>query len=204
MSGDDFVYVVDDDDAVRDSLVALLAAADLAVRSYASAEALLEALERLQSGCIITDVQMPGMTGLELLSHLKGRTNEFPVIILTGRADVPMAVEALKNGASDFIEKPYESLTLLAAVQRALTLRSRDQAQVNTMSEHVRRVAGLSARERDVLAGLVSGLSNKEIARDLNISPRTVESYRANIMTKTRAGSLSELVRITLLTGAAV
>jgi two-component system response regulator FixJ len=201
MNGDGFVYVIDDDDAVRDSLVALLASAGLAVRSYAAAEAFLDALDHLSGGCVVTDVQMPGMTGLQLLDRLKGRTGEFPVIVLTGQADVRMAVEALKNGASDFIEKPFESDALLAAVQRALAHRSQSQSQATLLAESAQRIAGLSARERDVLGGLVAGHSNKEIARGLNISPRTVETYRANIMTKTRAGSLSELVRITLLTG---
>jgi two-component system response regulator FixJ len=201
MSDDDFVYVVDDDDAVRDSLAALLASADLAVRSYASAEAFLEVFDRLPGGCVVTDVQMPGLTGLELLDRLQGRIGAFPVIVLTGQADVRMAVEALKIGASDFIEKPFESAALLAAVQRALARRSEGQAQASAHADHAQRIASLSARERDVLRGLVAGSSNKEIARDLDISPRTVESYRANIMTKTRAGSLSELVRITLLAG---
>jgi two-component system response regulator FixJ len=199
MSGDALVHVVDDDDAVRDSLAALLSAAGFGVRAYASAPAFLSHVDQFDRGCVVTDVQMPGMSGLELLSRLSDRARAFPVIVLTGLADVPMAVEALKNGAWDFIEKPFDSEVLLSAVRAALDRLSETRARTSSIADYSQRVASLSARERDVLTGLVAGSSNKEIARSLDISPRTVESYRANIMMKTQAGSLSELVRMVLL-----
>lgn len=198
IAGDALVHVIDDDDAVRDALSVLLGSAGLAVRSYSSAPAFLSGLDRLNRGCVITDVQMPEMTGLELLSQLTGRSNDFPVIVLTGLGDVPMAVEALKNGASDFIEKPFDSQVLLTAVQNALTRLQTQQTRSNAVADYAQRIEGLTARERDVLKGIVAGASNKEVARELGISPRTVESYRASIMVKMQAGSLSELVRMVL------
>lgn len=195
------VHVVDDDAAVRESIAFLLDTADLPARTYESAPALLSRLETLEPGCIVTDVRMPEMTGLELVRALKAKGVPHPVIVITGHADVPLAVEAMKAGVSDFLEKPFDDEALLAAVQSALT-RSEADGEADARKAEVRaRLDSLSVRERQVLDGLVAGRPNKVIAYDLGISPRTVEVYRANLMDKTRAGSLSELVRMALLAG---
>lgn len=192
------VHVIDDDDAVRDSLAVVLEAAGLTVSSYASAGAFLEQVDKAPSGCVVTDVCMPEMSGLELLKRLSDRLPQFPVIVLTGEADVPTAVEALKNGALDLIEKPYSAQTIVDAVRQALTQLEVRSDRDSRRSEVAERLAALSAREREVLEGVVKGDSNKEIARHLGISPRTVEAYRANLMMKMGAESLSELVRMTI------
>jgi two-component system response regulator FixJ len=193
------VHVIDDDEFVREMLSALLSAAGYDVQTYESPRSFLERLPALASGCVITDVQMPDMTGLQLLQHMQARLTEFPTIVLTGIADVPLAVEALKSGASDFIEKPFDSLAVLKAVRSAMLGLSGAAEQSGRKAEHIDRIGTLTPRERDVLRGLVAGCSNKAIGRDLEISPRTVENYRATLMVKMQAGSLSELVRMTLL-----
>ena len=192
------VHVIDDDDAVRDSLAMLLDASGFSVSAYASASAFLDGLDQATSGCVITDVQMPEISGLDLLRRLSDRLAQFPVIVLTGEADVPMAVEALKNGALDLIEKPYSAATIVAAVRQALTQLEARDAKTSQRSENAQRIAALSAREREVLEGVLKGGSNKEIARELGISPRTVEAYRANLMMKMGAESLSDLVRMAI------
>jgi len=196
---DPVVHVIDDDDAARDALTFLLSAADFPVRSYSSAQAFLESIPRDDGGCVITDVRMPDIDGIELLRRLKHKEVSWPVIVITGHGDVPLAVEAMKLGAVDFIEKPYEGEVLLGAVRFALTARvtnvQRDAERIGFQE----RISSLSSRERQVLDGLVGGKPNKIIAHDLGISPRTVEIYRANVMTKMQAKSLSHLVRMVLV-----
>ena len=191
------VHVIDDDEAVRQSLAFLLGSAGLTVRLYDSAPAFLAGLSNVKSGCLITDIRMPGMTGLELLHALRARACGLPTIVITGHGDVPLAVEAMKAGAVDFIEKPFDQQVLLGAVQTAL---ERGGGTLGEESHIVAaRLAALSARERQVLDGLIAGHSNKAIAHELGISPRTVEVYRANLMAKMEAKSLSELIRMAIL-----
>ena len=199
MTNEPVVHVVDDDPAMRDSLAFLLDTAGLASRTYDSAGALLAETDGLAPGCIVTDVRMPGMTGLEMVRRLTESGVRHPVIVMTGHADVPLAVEALRAGVSDFIEKPFDDEALLASIRTALAAQA-GPADDNGQDPAVReRLASLSARERQVLDGLVAGRANKVIAYDLGISPRTVEVYRANVMTKMQARSLSELVRMSIL-----
>ena len=201
MPGSAVVHIIDDDEALRESLAFLLGTAHLEVRAYESATAFLDALPRAEPGCIITDVRMPGISGVELLRRLKSLGAAFPVIVITGHGDVPLAVEAMKLGAVDFLEKPFEDDALIAAVQSALGRHEHDARRAAEKAETFGRIASLSARERQVLDGLVAGNPNKTIAFDLGISPRTVEIYRANVMTKMKATSLSDLVRMALLGG---
>ena len=201
MSHEQVVHVVDDDVAVRQSLAFLLGSAGLSVRLYDSALSFLSALPGVVNGCIVTDIRMPEMDGLELQRHLHNRGIDLPVIVITGHADVPMAVEAMKAGAVDFIEKPFDDEALLSAIRTALDTQVRDAQKGSRNTEIARRIASLSERERQVLDGLVAGKANKVIAYDLGISPRTVEIYRANVMTKMQAASLSELVRMALMAG---
>ena len=193
------VHVVDDDEAVRQSLSFLLASAGFAVRVFESPTQVLEALPEMQPGCLITDLRMPEMSGVELLQRLRELKATLPAIVITGHGDVPMAVEAMKAGALDFIEKPFDDETLLAAVARALDRHRRAARIDEDRSAIAARLDSLSTRERQVLDGLVTGRSNKIIAYDLGISPRTVEVYRAHVMSKMQAKSLSELVRMSLL-----
>lgn len=201
MQADAVVYVIDDDEAVRDSLRFLLNTAGLAAQTYESATSFLNHLPRVKAGCIVTDVRMPGLSGLDLLRRLKELHSAVPVIVITGHGDVPLAVEAMKSGAADFLEKPFNDEALLAAVNVALrdqgASAKRDADRVGVMD----RLATLTARERQVLEGLVAGHPNKTIAFDHGISPRTVEIYRANVMSKMQAASLSDLVRMALIAG---
>jgi len=196
------VYVIDDDEAMRDSLDFLLGSADFHVTLFESAHHFLDTLSSIDFGCVVSDVRMPGIDGIELLKRLKASHSAFPVVIMTGHGDVPLAVEAMKLGAVDFLEKPFEDDRLIAMIDTALR-----QAESSARSEAATldiaaRVAALSPRERQVMDGLIAGLSNKLIAREYDISPRTIEVYRANVMTKMQAGSLSELVRLAMRAGA--
>ncbi|AMN45010.1 response regulator FixJ [Rhodoplanes sp. Z2-YC6860] len=201
MSTERLVHVIDDDSAMRESIEFLLRTANIRAHTYENAPAFLDALPRGGVGCVITDVRMPGMSGLELLRKLKELNVAIPVIVITGHGDVPLAVEAMKCGASDFIEKPFDDEALLTSVRAALKAQDGQAEQQAAKAAIAERVATLSVRERQVLEGLVAGLPNKTIAYDLGISPRTVEIYRANVMTKMGAASLSELVRMALIGG---
>ena len=196
---DELVHVIDDDPAVRDSLAFLLETANLSPRTYDSAVDFLEALPEVTSGCVVTDVRMPEMTGIELVRRLKGQGFRLPIVMITGHADVPLAVEAMKAGVADFIEKPFDDEVLLAAIHAALRDGEKDRQGAAEAAEICARMDILSGREREVLGGLVAGHANKVIAFDLGISPRTVEIYRANVMTKMKAASLSDLVRMAML-----
>lgn len=195
------VYVIDDDAAMRDSLNFLLDSAGFAVTLFDDALAFLEALPGLGFGCVVSDVRMPGLDGIELLKRMKARQSPFPIVIMTGHGDVPLAVEAMKLGAVDFLEKPFDDDRLTAMIDAAL--RQAEPAAKNeaVTQDIAARVASLSPRERQVMEGLVAGLSNKLIAREYDISPRTIEVYRANVMTKMQASSLSELVRLAMRAG---
>jgi two-component system, LuxR family, response regulator FixJ len=201
MPADLSVYIVDDDDAVRDSLSVLLKSKAYTVRSFGSAPEFLAAAPSLPVGCLIADIRMPEMDGLELQQRLIERSLHFPMIVITGHGDVPLAVRAMKAGAIDFIEKPFASEAILdslaAAVVRLATTHKQDPMRVAAAA----KLALLSPREREVLEGLLAGLPNKSIAYDLAISPRTVEIHRARVMDKMGARSLSELIRLTLAAG---
>ena len=194
------VHVIDDDPAMRDSLTFLLDTAGLQATTYESAVDFLEAGEP-SPGCIVTDVRMPDMNGLELVRRLKEREVTLPVIMITGHGDVPLAVEAMKAGVLDFLEKPFDDDALLAAIRSALAANHDPAGQDEERRRFHELLEQLSPREKDVLRGVVAGKPNKVVAFELGISPRTVEVYRANVMTKTGAGSLSELVRMALLAG---
>jgi two-component system response regulator FixJ len=201
MSDKGKVYVIDDDEAMRDSLRFLLDSADFDVALFETALNFLDALPSLDFGCVVSDVRMPGLDGIELLKRMKASHSTFPIVIMTGHGDVPLAVEAMKLGAIDFLEKPFEDDRLIGMVEAAIR-----QAEPTAKSEAVTqdisaRIATLSPRERQVMDGLIAGLSNKLIARDYDISPRTIEVYRANVMTKMQANSLSELVRLAMRAG---
>ena len=195
------IYVIDDDAAMRDSLNFLLDSAGFGVTLFDDAQAFLDALPGLTFGCVLSDVRMPGIDGIELLKRMKAQQSPFPILIMTGHGDVPLAVEAMKLGAVDFLEKPFEDDRLTVMIESAIR-----QAEPTARSEAVAqdiaaRVSSLSPRERQVMEGLIAGLSNKLIAREYDISPRTIEVYRANVMTKMQANSLSELVRLAMRAG---
>lgn len=196
----ELLHVIDDDAGLRDALAFLLEVNGVTARFYESGDAFLAALP-VEQGCLLTDVRMPGLTGLELVRELKDRGVDLPVIVMTGHGDVPLAVEAMKAGVVDFIEKPFSDDVLLAAVKAAFERLNNDVEPDAARLAAEGRLAQLSPRERDVLAGVVEGKLNKVIAYELEISPRTVEIYRANLMSKTGARNVADLMRIALAAG---
>ncbi len=199
MPSDKLVHIVDDDDAVRRSAAFMLRHAGYRVESYVSGVEFLKQAKDAERGCVLLDVRMPEMDGLEVQQEMATRGIDMPVVILTGHGDVAVAVKAMRAGAVNFIEKPYEKETLLKAIEEAYQRLDRKHDKEMKASEAKVRLASLTGRERDVLNGLVAGFPNKTIAYDLGISPRTVEIYRANMMEKLRARSLSEALRIAFI-----
>ncbi|MFB9261590.1 response regulator FixJ [Bradyrhizobium erythrophlei] len=195
------IHVIDDDPAMRDSLAFLLDVNGFAVVTHETATEFLGHLPSGQLDCIVSDISMPGMSGLELVRKLKADGVACPVVVITGHGDVALAVEAMKAGVVDFIEKPFEDEALLRTIREALDAHPLKPADDAARLRAEARLADLSPRERDVLQGLVAGKINKVIAHDLGISPRTVEVYRANLMAKTNARSMSELMRIAMAAG---
>lgn len=201
MKTEETVFVVDDDAAVRDSLRALLESAAFRVEDFGSAATFLDSSAPERPGCLVVDIRMPDMDGLALQEELVRRRIALPAIVMTGHADVPLAVRAMKAGAVDFIEKPFKDEVLLDGVARALETGRQQRNQTGVAEAAKRRVAGLTQREREVLEHLVAGRANKMIAHELDISPRTVEVHRANLMEKMQARTLSDLVRMALEAG---
>jgi two-component system response regulator FixJ len=200
-TGDYIVHIVDDEEPVRKSLAFLLGMAGFAVRMHDSASDFLAAAPGIRNGVLVTDLRMPDMSGVELLRNLLSVKATLPAIVITGHGDVPMAVEAMKAGAIDFIEKPFEDVVIIDAIQRAAEQLVNKPAEIDDVAAIQSRLERLSDRERQVLSGVVAGLPNKSIAYDLDISPRTVEVHRANVMTKMQANSLPQLVRMALAAG---
>lgn len=198
MTADAIVHIIDDESAIRESLVMLLESSGHTARAHTDAQAFLDALDPELPGCVVADVRMPGMSGLDLQLHLRQSRIDLPVIIITGHGDVAMAVRALKEGASDFIEKPFDEDVLLRAVDAALDKGTRAFRERQAMADIEARVADLTPREREVMELVVQGMPNKSVAADLNISVRTVEIHRARVMEKMAAKSLSDLVRMAL------
>lgn len=195
------VFVADDDEAVRDSLRLLLETAGYRVETFPSGQALLSALRPDEDACLVVDVKMPELGGLEVQERLRASGFSLPVVIITGHGDVPLAVQAMKSGVMDFVEKPFTEEVILTAIARAFEIERQQRASDVAAVEARSRLSELSERERQVLSCLVAGKPNKVIAHELVISPRTVEIHRARVMEKTRARSLSELVRLALTAG---
>ena len=199
MNSEQTVYIVDDEEPVRKALSFLAKSDGLASESFATGQAFLDSLERLGPGCLLLDVCMPDMTGLELQAELQKCTSEVPVIMLTGHADVATAVRAMKGGAVDFIEKPFDSDDLLARVHKCLNREAKNRESSEYRKQALEKLSKLTRREKEIMQGLVAGKRNKQIGEELFISFRTVELHRASIMVKLEAGSLSDVVRIALL-----
>ncbi len=201
MQPEPVIYVIDDDEAVRQSIEFLLKTVGINVRGFDSAKAFFEVLPQIEHGCVVTDVRMPEITGIDVLREVNKTKPDLPVIVITGHGDVPLAVEAMKLGAADFLEKPFDDDLLIESVRLALNREADATKRKAEIGEINDKLNALSNRERQVLEGLVAGKPNKTIAFDLGISPRTVEIYRANLMTKMSANSLSDLVRMAMVAG---
>jgi len=198
MSEESTIFIVDDDREVRQAVALLMESVGLAVETYGSADEFLEAFDAQRPGCLILDVRMPGMSGLELQARLAAEPLHPPVIIVTGHGDVPMAVRAVQGGAVDFIEKPFNDQALLDSVHRALELDARRRGHARELAEIHRRLDSLTPRERQVMNLVVAGLRNKMIAAELDVSQSTVEAHRARVMEKMGARTLSDLMRMVL------
>jgi two-component system response regulator FixJ len=199
MSDGATIHIIDDDPSVRESLALLVSAEGHVCHTYFSAQAFLDAIDNDATGCVVTDVRMPGMSGLDLLTTMKERRVFMPVIVMSAHGDVPMAVAAMKRGAVDFFEKPFDGGALLASIRAALTRGDGEPASDAETQMPQEKLASLSKREKEVLAGLLKGQPNKNIAHELGISVRTVEVHRAKVMAKTQATSLAELVKMALV-----
>jgi two-component system, LuxR family, response regulator FixJ len=193
------VYLVDDDAGMLNSLAAVMEVASLHARGYPSAEAFLEAYDPRRSGCLVVDVRMPGMSGVDLLERLRAAGSDLPAIVITGHGDVPTAVRSMKLGAVEFLEKPVDPRALVEKVREALERDSAGRAVRETAREARQRMATLTHREREVLRLLVAGFSNKQIAIEMGISVKTVEHHRAHVMSKTAALNVADLVRLKML-----
>ncbi|CAN7378448.1 Transcriptional regulatory protein FixJ [Neorhizobium galegae bv. officinalis] len=200
-TGDYTIHIVDDEEPVRKSLAFMLTMNGFAVRMHETASSFLQFAPSVRNGVLVTDLRMPDMTGVELIRKLTTSRTGIPSIVITGHGDVPMAVEAMKAGAVDFIEKPFGDTVIIEAIQRAAELLSDKMLDTDDLAEVQTRLESLSDRERQVLAAVVAGLPNKSIAYDLDISPRTVEVHRANVMAKMKAKSLPQLVRMAIAAG---
>lgn len=198
-TGSATVFVVDDDDAVRDSLGLLMKSAGMQAEAYESAESFLAAFDPARFGCLVLDIRMPGMSGIELQRELNQRGSALPIIFITAHGDIPMAVDAVREGALDFVQKPFDDTELVAKVQRALTDSMERYEEEMERVEIRHREASLTSREREVMEQVVEGKANKVIASDLGVSQRTVEIHRARVMEKMQAGSLAQLVRMVLV-----
>ena len=192
------VWIVDDDEAMRSSLKWLIESVGMRVESHDSANAFLQSHYPGRFGCLLLDVRMPGMSGLELLEHLRAQQMMPPTIIITGHGDVPMAVRAMKTGALDFIEKPFNDEVLLDSIRRALVVEEQRRDTSASLAEVASRLENLTPREHEVMQMVTEGMSNKEIANSLGVSAKTVEAHRARVMEKMQAGSLAELVRMAI------
>lgn len=196
MSESRLVHIVDDDESVRRSVGFMLKTSGHSVKSFSSGSELLKEAKKLEPGCILLDIRMPGMDGLEVQQELQKLGVTLPVIIMTGHGDIPLSVRAMKAGAIDFIEKPFEKAVLIASVDEAFSTLARSDSGSERAQSALVRLQVLTPREREVLDGLAKGLPNKTIAYDLGISPRTVEIHRANLMSKLKVRSLSEALRL--------